>query len=265
MRLTGTVEGEDVVLVAGLDRPDDKVLPLLFAAATARDLGATSVGLVAPYLPYLRQDRRFQAGEGISARYFARLLSQAVDWLVTVDPHLHRIGIVGRDSSAFPRRPCTPRRCWRGGSGGTSSGRSCSGRTRKAASGPRPSRTAGRSACRLRQAAAGDRRVEMPLPDLAAYAGRRPVLVDDIVSTGRTMAAAVRALRSAGLAGAGLSRGARASSPAAPTTRCATPAPPVIVTCNTIAHPTNGIDVQGLLADAAARRLRAGHAPAAMA
>ena len=92
VRLSGPVEGEDVVLVAGLDRPDDKVLPLLFAAATARDLGATSVGLVAPYLPYLRQDRRFQAGEGISARYFARLLSQAVDWLVTVDPHLHRIG-----------------------------------------------------------------------------------------------------------------------------------------------------------------------------
>jgi hypothetical protein len=38
-----------------------------------------------------------------------------------------------------------------------------------------------------------------------------------------------------------------------------------IVTCNTIAHPTNGIDGRGLLADAAARLLRAWHAPATMA
>ena len=40
----------DVVLVAGLDKPGDKILPLLFLAATARDLGARKVGLVAPYL-----------------------------------------------------------------------------------------------------------------------------------------------------------------------------------------------------------------------
>jgi ribose-phosphate pyrophosphokinase len=64
VRITGDVAGRAVVLVAALDRPDEKLLPLLFAAATARDLGATTVGLVAPYLPYLRQDRRFHPGEG---------------------------------------------------------------------------------------------------------------------------------------------------------------------------------------------------------
>ena len=37
------------------------------------------------------------------------------------------------------------------------------------------------------------------------------------------------------------------------------------VTCNTLAHLTNGIDVQSLLADAAPRQLRARHAPTAMA
>jgi ribose-phosphate pyrophosphokinase len=82
VRITGALGGEDVVLVAGLDRPDEKVVPLLFAAATARDLGAASVGLVAPYLPYLRQDRRFRGGEGVSARYFCRLLSSEFDWVV---------------------------------------------------------------------------------------------------------------------------------------------------------------------------------------
>ena len=79
-----------IALVCTLDRPDAKMLPLLFAAAAARELGASQVGLVAPYLAYMRQDRRFKPGEAVTSREFARLLSGAFDWLVTVDPHLHR-------------------------------------------------------------------------------------------------------------------------------------------------------------------------------
>ena len=48
------------------------------------------VGLVAPYLAYMRQDRRFKPGEAVTSREVAQLLSGAFDWLVTVDPHLHR-------------------------------------------------------------------------------------------------------------------------------------------------------------------------------
>ena len=63
---------------------------LLFAADAARQLGARKVGLVAPYLCYMRQDRSFKPGEAVTSRSFAALLSRACDWLVTVDPHLHR-------------------------------------------------------------------------------------------------------------------------------------------------------------------------------
>ncbi len=83
--------GRRVALVCTLDRPDPKLLPLLFAARTASELGDASVGLVAPYLAYMRQDRRFHTGEAVSARLFASILSPQFDWLVTVDPHLHRI------------------------------------------------------------------------------------------------------------------------------------------------------------------------------
>jgi ribose-phosphate pyrophosphokinase len=55
-----------------------------------RELGAASVGIVAPYLAYMRQDCRFRAGEAITSTSFARELSARFDWLVTVDPHLHR-------------------------------------------------------------------------------------------------------------------------------------------------------------------------------
>ena len=66
------------------------MLPLIFAAATARELAAAKIGLVAPYLAYMRQDRRFNPGEAVTSRQVAGLLSSAFDWLVTVDPHLHR-------------------------------------------------------------------------------------------------------------------------------------------------------------------------------
>src|SRR5215510_7371341 len=90
VRIDTPVEGRDVVLVGSLDRPASKLLPLLLLAATARDLGARRVGLVAPYLSFMRQDMRFHPGEGVTSKYVARMLSDAVDWMVTVDPHLHR-------------------------------------------------------------------------------------------------------------------------------------------------------------------------------
>ena len=92
LRFITDLSGRALVMVCTLDRPNEKTLPLLFAAATARELGAAKVGLVAPYLAYMRQDRRFKPGEAVTSREVARLLSDAFDWLVTVDPHLHRYG-----------------------------------------------------------------------------------------------------------------------------------------------------------------------------
>ena len=82
------IDGREVILVASLDRPDEKVLPVIFAAGTAKELGASKVGLVAPYLAYMRQDKRFNPGEAVSSIYFAKVLSSWIDWLVTIDPHL---------------------------------------------------------------------------------------------------------------------------------------------------------------------------------
>lgn len=255
VRLTGALDGEDVVLLAALDRPDERLLATLFAAATARDLGAVSVGLVAPYLPYLRQDRRFHPGEGVSARHFARLLSGAVDWLVTVDPHLHRIHslsevydipteaahaaplladwvrahvdlplILGPDAESLQWADAIARLI------------------------PAPYAV-------FRKERADDRGVAITLPDLAAHAGRRPVLVDDMIASGGTMAAAVRALRDAGWpAPVCLAVHALFAEGAWEALRDAGAS--AVVTCNTIAHPSNQVDVQDLLADAVWRQLR---------
>lgn len=95
VRLDTPVTGHPVILVCDMRDPDAKILQICFAAAAAKELGATCVGLVAPYLPYMRQDLRFQPGEAITSASFARLIGGFADWLVTVDPHLHRYASLG--------------------------------------------------------------------------------------------------------------------------------------------------------------------------
>jgi ribose-phosphate pyrophosphokinase len=80
-----------VVIFHGLDRPNEKLIELLFAAKTARQLGAKHLTLVAPYLAYMRQDIAFVPGEVVSQRIVGDLLASLFDAVVTVDPHLHRV------------------------------------------------------------------------------------------------------------------------------------------------------------------------------
>ncbi|UZE94511.1 ribose-phosphate pyrophosphokinase [Alkalimarinus alittae] len=90
VNVNSDVNGQDVVLLCSLNQPDNKILKLLFLADDLRDLGAKSVGLVSPYLAYMRQDTKFNKGEALTSKTFASLLNERFDWLVTVDPHLHR-------------------------------------------------------------------------------------------------------------------------------------------------------------------------------
>ena len=91
LRLMKDVKGKDVVLVQSFhENLSDCILEAIFAAETARDLGARKVYLVAPYFPYFRQDSRFNPGECISIKVIGRLFSRYFDKIVVVDPHLHR-------------------------------------------------------------------------------------------------------------------------------------------------------------------------------
>ena len=250
VRIDGEL-GEDVVIVGNAS--GDNFLRVAFLAGTARDLGATRVGLVAPYLAYMRQDSRFKPGEGVTAKYFARLLSGTVDWLVTVDPHLHRFDslagvytipttiaraapaiatwimasvehpvLVGPDAESVQWVKAVAEHC-------------------------------GAPFMILEKTRRGDRDVSITSPD-GAWNGHTPVVIDDIVSTGQTMIEATRQLRAAGSAapmcvgihavfadalhGALIEAGARG-----------------IVTCNTIPHTTNQICIADPLADAVRARL----------
>lgn len=199
LRLRTDVTGRPVAIVCTLDRPDSKFLPLAFTAAMARDLGATRIGLVAPYLSYMRQDRRFNEGEAVTSSCFAGLVSNSFDWLVTVDPHLHRHASLDEIYS-IPSKVAHadgPLSTW-----------IRSNVVRPLIVGPDlesdqwVSRIAAATQCPhvvLDKRRFGDHDVKIELPDLSAWRGRQPVLVDDIISSAATMIEAARMLAVAGM------------------------------------------------------------------
>src|SRR5690349_21818937 len=74
VRIEHDLSGTDAILAGSLyPAPAERFLTVAFLAATAREHGARKVGLVAPYLAFMRQDSVFKAGEGVTSRYFAEL------------------------------------------------------------------------------------------------------------------------------------------------------------------------------------------------
>ena len=246
LRIHAEVKDRPVLVLADLSHPDDKFLPLSFLCDTLRELGAGQIGLIAPYLCYMRQDTRFHPGEAITSRTFARLLSSQIDWLVTVDPHLHRYHsldeiytVPGTVVQAAPLLAD-----WLGEQ-------------------PEPLLLVGPDAESeqwVAQIAArsghdyvvgskvrsGDREVVVQLPDLAAWHHHTAVIIDDVISSGQTVLRCLQALRAQGLnkvdcaaihglfadhieqqlTDGGLRR---------------------LITTNAIAHPSNTIDLSPLL------------------
>lgn len=91
LRFKDNVKGKKVVIIHSFQPNSNlSLLKVLFAATTAKDLGAKKIILIAPYLAYLRQDKRFKPGEAISSRVMAKYLNASIDQLITFDPHLHR-------------------------------------------------------------------------------------------------------------------------------------------------------------------------------
>jgi ribose-phosphate pyrophosphokinase len=201
MRVTVGPAASTTIIYASLDRPNDKLLAILFAAEALRRAGARRLVLLAPYLCYMRQDTVFHEGEAISQKAVGRLIAGMVDRVITVDAHLHRTtdirtvfpGIEAENLSAMPAIANALRRT------GIDPATVAVGPD--AESRPWVSDLAGQLglahtvAQKIRR---GDRAVEIGFADAGLLAGRPVLLVDDIVSSGGTLIACARALRAAG-------------------------------------------------------------------
>jgi len=177
----------EVILCRSLDHPNDKLIELLLAAKALRLQGIKKLTLVAPYLCYMRQDIAFHPGEVVSQQIIGHFLAELFERVVTVDPHLHRIerleqAIPGREAIAL----------------GTAKvmGQFLAQQTRS----PLLVGPDGESAQWVRAIAEpagldyavatkerlGDREVRITLPD-HDYHRHEVILVDDMISTGRTL------------------------------------------------------------------------------
>jgi len=190
---------ECVIIMCSLDRPNDKLIELLLAAAAARDNGVKRLMLVAPYLCYMRQDKAFHAGEAISQRMIGGLLAATFDVVITVDPHLHRIHHL---EQAIPASKAIALSAT-----GLMADFIASHLDQPLLLGPDEESEQWVSAIASGHAfnvavaekqRLGDSDVHIHLPPAISFSGRHIVLVDDIASTGRTLLAAAAAARAAG-------------------------------------------------------------------
>ena len=193
--LDDALGGADVAILVSLRHADALALPLLFAARTAREFGARSVGLIAPYLGYMRQDTRFNPGEAVSTPLFAQFLEEAFDWLVTVDPHLHRVerlqSLYRIPTAHVSATPAVARWIAETVPDAVLIGpdsESLQWVEDIAARSGMPYQV-------LAKERYGDYDVRVSLPDPQAVAGRTPVLIDDIVSSGNTILETLAHLR----------------------------------------------------------------------
>ncbi|AEH06187.1 ribose-phosphate diphosphokinase [Methanothermococcus okinawensis] len=87
VRIHGDVKDKDIFLIQTQNNQNDSIVETILMCDALRDEGAKSINLVAPYLAYARQDKKFNIGEPISIRALAKLYSNLCDSLITINPH----------------------------------------------------------------------------------------------------------------------------------------------------------------------------------
>ncbi|MFN8828292.1 MAG: ribose-phosphate diphosphokinase [Labrys sp. (in: a-proteobacteria)] len=245
------------LIYRSFDQPNEKLLALLLAHdALARDPQVKGVELVAPYLPYLRQDIAFHSGEPVSQAVLCRLLAERFGRIITVDPHLHRTADLG---TAYPGT------AWQVlsaqdiiadaiATGGTPPGLVIIGPDIEST--PLVERLAKRLGCSsatFTKEREGDRQVHLEPPAGLDVAGRPVLILDDMCSTGGTLARLAMALQSASV-GSIEAIVTHALFDEASGARMREAGIARIRSTDSVRHPSNAFPLAGLLAEAIANR-----------
>jgi len=189
---------EHVVMFRSLHQPNDKIIEILLAAKTARKHNAKRITLIAPYLCYMRQDIENKPGEAISQQIIGELFANTFDDVITVDSHLHRIdhldqaipienaiNIMATDPmSDFLEKQC-PNTIIFGPDGESEQWVS------------EIAENIGGEFAVAQKVRRGDKSVKIEIPD-KDFNGKDITIVDDMASTGRTIALATQLLKQAG-------------------------------------------------------------------
>jgi ribose-phosphate pyrophosphokinase len=246
IRVLSDVKDRKAIMVCTLAHPGEKLLPLYFLSKTLKSLGAICTCLVAPYLSYMRQDKVFNEGEGVTSEYFASLISEFADTLITIDPHLHRrnsmseiysisckvihaSSLISAYISEYITNPLII--------GPDAESEQWVSEVAKNANAP---------FIVLEKTRIGDHDVKVTMPQIEKFKNHTPVLVDDIISTARTMIETVGHIKNAGMK-APVCIGVHAVFAGNAFEELKKSGVDRIITCNTIPHFSNGIDISALI------------------
>ena len=242
---------ERVTVFRSLHHPNEKLVELLLAARTARTLGARHLTLVAPYLAYMRQDMAFTPGEAVSQGIVGNFLATLFDAAITVDPHLHRVATL---AEAMPLADAVVLT-----GAAVLSDLIVRSRQRPLLVGPDEesaqwvavaARRHGLDHAVCHKVRHGDRDVSVALEGVDV-AGRAVVIMDDVGSTGNTLAGAARLLREGGALSIDAAVTHALFGPGALETVRAAGVDQIWST-DCIAHPTNAVSMAPLIAAALA-------------
>jgi ribose-phosphate pyrophosphokinase len=194
VRIEDDVRGAGILIVQPMSAPaNERLMTLALLADAARAAGAARVSAVIPYFAYARQDVRKHPGEPRSAQLAARILAAAgIERVITLELHSPAL------ESAFPMalehlqadELLVPVARARGGVIVSPDAGGLKRAQRYAAA------LGARLAVVAKMRAAPD--VAQPLEVLGEVRGQACVIVDDMASTGRTIAGAAAALAAAG-------------------------------------------------------------------
>lgn len=239
--------GQHAILVRSLHDPNPKLVETLLAADALRRAGAQQVTLIAPYLPYMRQDRVFRPGEPVSSHVIGSCLGQAFDRVLTIEAHLHRIprlsDVIPGRAQSLSAAPALAEWIQRTAPHSLLVGPDAESEpwVRAIAHKAHTPWVIGTKE-RL-----GDRKVRITFPDLPGC--KRAVIVDDIASSGETLAAAAQELQRQGVSTVEAVVVHAIFAPQA-LGRIRAAGIDRIVSGDTIPHPTNGLSVISVFATA---------------
>jgi ribose-phosphate pyrophosphokinase len=190
VRVDERVRGRDVTIVQSTGAPvGEHLLELLLLADGCRRAGARRVVAAIPYLGYARQDRREHVGEPLGARVFADVVACGrFERLLVVDPHNAAVEAgFACPVELLTAVPLLARAVQANGGEGTVVVAPDLGATKLA---QRYAQALSRPMAIVHKQRLGPREV-VAGQVIGEVRGLTPVVVDDIVSTAATMAAAI--------------------------------------------------------------------------
>ncbi|MBA2860520.1 ribose-phosphate diphosphokinase [Methanococcus maripaludis] len=87
VRVHNELKGKDAVIIQTQNTQNDSIVEAILMCEALREEGVKRITLVAPYLAYARQDKKFNAGEPISIKALAKVYSSICDRIITINPH----------------------------------------------------------------------------------------------------------------------------------------------------------------------------------